>query len=62
MRSNLFKIHEKRDKRGKVIISPGKRVATYVVKSLQDKLSKSNVTILMGTILNLCPLSYLLLQ
>lgn len=42
-----------------MIISSGKRVATCVVKSLQDKLSKSNVTILMGTILNLCPLSYL---
>lgn len=62
MRSNLFKIHEKRDKRGKVIISSGKRVATCVVKSLQDKLSKSNVTIIMSTILNLCPPSYLLLQ
>ena len=55
LQSDLVEMLEKRSKRGKLIISSGRRVATCTVKALQGKHSELNIDILVGTLLNLCP-------
>ena len=55
LQSDLVEMHKKRNKRGKLIISSSRRVATCTVKALQGKLSELNIEISVGTLLNLRP-------